>query len=151
MVDAERPPIPAEIAGYQIVRMLGEGGMSVVYAAMQQQPRRLVAVKVLKGSTFPPSTLRRFKQEVEILGKLRHPGIAQVYDAGTWDDGSGAKPYFVMEHIPGGRELDEYLKEQDATIEQRVRMFVRVCAAIDHGHQRQVIHRDLKPGNILVD
>ncbi|MDG2292689.1 MAG: WD40 repeat domain-containing serine/threonine protein kinase [Phycisphaerales bacterium] len=151
MADTEHPPIPSEIAGYQVVRMLGEGGMSVVYAAMQQQPRRLVAIKVLKGSTFPPSILRRFKQEVEILGKLRHPGIAQVYDAGTWDDGSGAKPYFVMEHIPGGREIDDYLKEQDATIEQRVRLFVRVCAAIDHGHQRQVIHRDLKPGNILID
>ena len=70
--------------------MLGEGGMSVVYAAMQKQPKRMVALKVLKGTSFPPSVLRRFKQEVEILGKLHHPGIAQVYDAGTWDDGSGA-------------------------------------------------------------
>jgi serine/threonine protein kinase len=143
--------LPAEIAGYRIVRLLGEGGMSVVYAAMQKQPKRLVALKVLKGSVFPPSTLRRFKQEVEILGKLRHPGIAQVFDAGTWDDGSGEKPYFVMEHIPGGRELDVYLDERDAGIEDRLKIFVRVCAAIEHGHQRQVIHRDLKPANILVD
>ncbi|MCH2149064.1 MAG: protein kinase [Phycisphaerales bacterium] len=151
MSDSESHALPSEIAGYRIVSMLGEGGMSVVYAAMQSQPKRMVALKVLKGTSFPPSVLRRFKQEVEILGKLRHPGIAQVYDAGTWDDGSGAKPYFVMEHIPGGRELDVYLRERDATIEQRVRVFVRVCAAINHGHQRKIIHRDLKPGNILVD
>ena len=143
--------LPAEVAGYRIVRLLGEGGMSVVYAAMQNQPKRLVALKVLKGTVFPPSTLRRFKQEVEILGKLRHPGIAQIFDAGTWDDGSGEKPYFVMEHIPGGRELDVYLDEREASIEERLKIFVRVCAAIDHGHQRQVIHRDLKPANILVD
>ena len=77
-------PLPREIAGYAITRMLGEGGMSVVYAAMQREPKRLVALKVLKGASFPPSALRRFKREVEILGKLRHPGIAQVYDAGTW-------------------------------------------------------------------
>ena len=143
--------LPSEIAGYRIIKMLGEGGMSVVYAAMQSQPKRMVALKVLKGTSFPPSVLRRFKQEVEILGKLRHPGIARVYDAGTWDDGSGAKPYFVMENIPGGRELDVYLRERGGTIEQRVRLFVRVCAAINHGHQRKIVHRDLKPGNILVD
>ena len=146
-----QPTLPSDIAGYRIVRLLGEGGMSVVYAAMQKQPKRLVALKVLKGSVFPPSTLRRFKQEVEILGKLRHPGIAQVFDAGTWDDGSGEKPYFVMEHVPGGRELDVYLDERDAGIDDRLKLFVKVCAAIDHGHQRQVIHRDLKPANILVD
>ena len=151
MSDSESHALPSEIAGYRIIKMLGEGGMSVVYAAMQSQPKRMVALKVLKGTSFPPSVLRRFKQEVEILGKLRHPGIAQVYDAGTWDDGSGAKPYFVMENIPGGRELDVYLRERGATIEQRVRLFVRVCAAINHGHQRKIVHRDLKPGNILVD
>ena len=151
MADIESHALPSEIAGYRIVRMLGEGGMSVVYAAMQAEPKRMVALKVLKGTSFPPSVLRRFKQEVEILGKLRHPGIAQVYDAGTWDDGSGAKPYFVMEHVPGGRELDVYLREREASIEQRVRLFIRVCAAINHGHQRKIVHRDLKPGNILVD
>lgn len=145
------PPLPREVAGYSITRMLGEGGMSVVYAAMQREPKRLVALKVLKGASFPPSALRRFKREVEILGKLRHPGIAQVYDAGTWDDGGGAKPYFVMEYIPGGRELTDFISERKLTMEQRLKLFVRVCAAVDHGHRRKIVHRDLKPGNILVD
>ena len=151
MNDTSSTPIPGDVAGYAITRMLGEGGMSVVYAAMQREPKRLVALKVLKGSNFPPSTLRRFKREVEILGKLRHPGIAQVYEAGTWDDGSGAKPYFVMEYIAGGRDLTDYITERSLTLEQRIKLFIRVCAAVDHGHRRKIVHRDLKPGNILVD
>ena len=72
--DSESHALPSEIAGYRIIKMLGEGGMSVVYAAMQSQPKRMVALKVLKGTSFPPSVRRRFKQEVEILGKLRHRG-----------------------------------------------------------------------------
>ena len=146
-----RPHLPKEVAGYSVTRMLGEGGMSVVYAAMQREPKRMVALKILKGSTFPPSALRRFKREIEILGKLRHPGIAQVYDAGTWDDGTGEKPYFVMEYIPGGRELLDYIEERKLSLEQRLKLFVRICAAVDHGHKRKIVHRDLKPGNILVD
>lgn len=143
--------LPSEVAGYSVTRMLGEGGMSVVYAAMQREPKRMVALKILKGSSFPPSALRRFKREIEILGKLRHPGIAQVYDAGTWDDGTGVKPYFVMEYIPGGRELMDYFEARDLSLEQRLKIFVRICAAVDHGHKRKIVHRDLKPGNILVD
>tara|TARA_B100001059_G_scaffold229238_1_gene261544 strand:- start:11750 stop:13762 length:2013 start_codon:yes stop_codon:yes gene_type:complete len=148
---SKNPPIPSEIAGYSVTRMLGEGGMSVVYAAMQREPKRLVALKVLKGTSFPPISLRRFKREIEILGKLRHPGIAQVYDAGTWDDGGGMKPFFVMEYIPGACEFTDHMHKRDMTLEQRLKLFVRICAAVDHGHKRKIVHRDLKPGNILVD
>lgn len=148
---SKNPPIPSDIAGYSVTRMLGEGGMSVVYAAMQREPKRLVALKVLKGTSFSPISLRRFKREIEILGKLRHPGIAQVYDAGTWDDGGGAKPFFVMEYIPGACEFTDYIQKRELTLEQRLKLFVRICAAVDHGHKRKIVHRDLKPGNILVD
>ena len=100
----EEHPIPKEIDGFQIIEILGEGGMSVVYTAMQEHPRRKVAIKVLRGGQFSPSAAKRFYQEVEILGKLDHPWIAKIYNAGTHDDGTGATPYYVMEHIEDARE-----------------------------------------------
>jgi len=143
--------IPREIGGYQIIDILGEGGMSVVYTALQDHPRRKVAIKVLRGGIFSPTAARRFHLEVEILGKLDHPWIAKVYDAGTHDDGNGATPYFVMEHIADAQELTPYLEGEKLERREVLKLFAKISSAIEHGHHRGVVHRDLKPGNILVD
>ena len=140
--------IPREIGGYQIIAILGEGGMSVVYTAIQDHPRRKVAIKVLRGGIFSPTAARRFHLEVEILGKLDHPWIAKVYDAGTHDDGNGATPYFVMEHIAKARELTPYLEDEKLERREVLKLFAKISSAIEHGHHRGVVHRDLKPGNI---
>jgi len=147
----DKQSIPKEIGGYQIIEILGEGGMSVVYTAMQEHPRRKVAVKVLRGGMYSPTAVKRFHQEVEILGKLDHPWIAKIYDAGAHDDGNGATPYYVMEHVEGARELTDFLDE--GTHEQRdiLKLFAMITSAVEHGHHRGIVHRDLKPGNILID
>ena len=150
MTEPERN-IPRSIGGYQILEILGEGGMSVVYTAMQDHPRRKVAIKVLRGGIFSPTASRRFHLEVEILGKLDHPWIAKVYEAGTHDDGNGATPFFVMEHVSGARELTPYLKEEELERREILKLFAMISSAIEHGHHRGVVHRDLKPGNILID
>jgi hypothetical protein len=94
-------PLPATIGRYRIVRLIGEGGMGAVYEAEQDQPRRTVALKVIKPGLASPELLRRFAQEAQALGRLQHPGIAQIYDAGTADTGFGSQPYFAMEFIRG--------------------------------------------------
>ena len=150
MTDSKKD-IPREIGGYQIVDILGEGGMSVVYTAMQEHPRRKVALKVLRGGIFSPTASRRFHLEVEILGKLDHPWIAKIYNSGTHDDGNGATPYFVMEHVADARELTPYLEEESLSRRDILKLFAKISSAIEHGHHRGIVHRDLKPGNILVD
>ena len=147
----EKHSIPKEIAGYRIIEILGEGGMSVVYTAMQEHPHRKVAIKVLRGGIFSPTAVKRFHQEVEILGKLDHPWIAKIYDAGVHDDGNGATPYYVMEHVENAKELTNFLEE--ATLERRevLKLFAMITSAVEHGHHRGIVHRDLKPGNILID
>jgi hypothetical protein len=93
--------LPAGIGRYRIIRMLGKGGMGAVYEAEQEQPRRTVALKVIKPGLATPELLRRFAQESQALGRLQHPGIAQIYEAGSADSGLGPQPYFAMEFIRG--------------------------------------------------
>ena len=143
--------IPREIGGYRIIEVLGEGGMSVVYTALQDHPRRKVALKVLRGGLYSPTAVRRFHQEVEILGKLDHPWIAKIYEAGMHDDGNGATPYYVMEHVADARELGVFLKEESLVRREVLKLFTMISSAVEHGHHRGIVHRDLKPGNILVD
>ncbi|MDP6542315.1 MAG: serine/threonine-protein kinase [Phycisphaerales bacterium] len=143
--------IPKEIGGYKIIDILGEGGMSVVYTAIQDHPRRKVALKVLRGGIFSPTASRRFHLEVEILGKLDHPWIAKVYDAGTHDDGNGVTPFFVMEHVDDALELTDYLEKNPPDRREVLKLFAMISSAIEHGHHRGIVHRDLKPGNILID
>ena len=142
--------LPTTIGRYRILRMLGEGGMGAVYEAEQEQPRRTVALKVIKAAWASPELIRRFEQEAQALGRLHHPGIAQVYEAGTGDAGFGAQPYFAMELIHG-KPLDQYARAHRHTTKQRLQLMVQVCDAMEHAHQRGIIHRDLKPANILVD
>jgi serine/threonine protein kinase/Tfp pilus assembly protein PilF len=142
--------LPATIARYRILRLIGEGGMGEVYEAEQEQPRRTVALKVIKPGLSSPELLRRFEQESQALGRLQHPGIAQIYEAGTADSGFGPQPYFAMEFIRG-ESLLEYAKAHELNTRQRLELMAKVCEAVHHAHQRGIIHRDLKPGNILVD
>ena len=142
--------LPSIIGPYRILRLLGEGGMGVVYEAEQEHPRRTVALKVIKSGLSDPKLVRRFEQELLALGRLQHPGIAQIYEAGTADNGFGPQPYFAMEFIHG-QPLLEYADAHQLTTRQRLELMARVCEAVHHAHQRGIIHRDLKPGNILVD
>src|SRR5215472_16043444 len=144
------PWLPANIGRYRILWVLGEGGMGVVYEAEQEQPRRTVAVKVIKPGLASPELLRRFDQESHAVARLQHPAIAQIYEAGTADAGFGPQPYFAMEVIRG-RPLRDYAEEHRLNTGQRLQLMVRICEGVQHAHQRGLIHRDLKPGNILVD
>jgi non-specific serine/threonine protein kinase/serine/threonine-protein kinase len=139
-----------KIGRYTVTRLIGEGGMGAVYQAEQDQPRRTVALKVIKAGLAGPELLRRFAQESEALARLQHPGIAQIFDAGTADAGYGPQPYFAMEFIRG-ESLREYADSHRLSTRQRIEIVVKVCEAVHHAHQRGLIHRDLKPGNILVD
>lgn len=143
--------LPSEIGGYRIVRVLGAGGMATVYEAEQQHPRRLVALKVMRHALARTSAQQRFQFETEVLARLRHPGIAQIYEAGTLEESAGASlPYFVMEYIPGATTITDYARSHKLPLIDRLRLFLDVCDAVQHGHQLGVIHRDIKPGNILV-
>lgn len=144
------PELPQQIGPYQIERVIASGGMGTVYEALQQQPRRTVALKVMKHGIVSRSALRRFEYESQVLARLQHHGIAQVYDAGIHDDGGDPVPYFTMEYIPGARTLTEFAREEALDTRGRLQLFVEICDAVHHGHQRGIIHRDLKPSNILV-
>jgi eukaryotic-like serine/threonine-protein kinase len=138
------------IGRYRIVRLLGEGGMGSVYLAEQENPRRVVALKVVKQGFVTAEFLRRFEQEGEALGRLQHPGIAQIYEAGTADSHLGPQPYFAMEYIEG-ETLIEYVRQRHLEQRGRLELIAKICDAVNHAHQRGIIHRDLKPGNIIVD
>jgi len=142
---------PARIGQYVIKREIARGGMGVVFEAVQDEPRRTVAVKVMKDSLASDEALRRFRYEAQLLARLRHPGIAQVYEAGTHDGTAGAVPFFAMEYIPNAKPITEYAEWKKLSADARLELFARVCDAVHHGHQRGIVHRDLKPGNILVD
>ena len=143
-------PAESTIGRYRVVRLLGEGGMGMVFEAEQDHPRRVVALKVIKPGFATVETLRRFQHESDALGRLQHPGIAQIYEAGTADSGHGLQPYFAMELIHGCA-LHEYAETHRLNARDRLALMAKICDAVDHAHQRGVVHRDLKPGNILVD
>src|SRR6266849_3864326 len=142
--------LPPAIGRYRIIRLIGEGGMGAVYEAEQQQPRRSVALKVIKPGIATGQLIRRFEQESQSLARLHHPGIAQVYEAGTAETAFGTQPYFAMELIQG-RGLREYVAAERLGTRVRLELMIKICDAVHHAHQRGIIHRDLKPGNIMVD
>ncbi|MHC4273274.1 MAG: protein kinase domain-containing protein [Planctomycetota bacterium] len=143
--------IPDKIGHYRIKRVIAAGGMGIIYEAVQDHPRRTVALKVIKQGIASRSALRRFEYEAQILARLRHPGIAQVYEAGMHDDGSGGTPFFAMEYIAGAKDIVEYAEAKELGTRSRLRLFTKACEAVHHGHQKGIIHRDLKPANILID
>jgi CHASE2 domain-containing sensor protein len=139
------------IGRYQIRRMVAMGGMGSVYEAVQDQPRRIVALKLLRGGFNSPASLKRLEDEAQHLARLHHPGIAQVFEAGSCQLSGKLIPYMAMEFIPGARWITDFARLRKLTRRQRLELFVQVCDAIEHGHQKGVIHRDIKPANILID
>lgn len=145
------PLLGMDLGGVQIVRLLGEGGMGRVYEAQQHSPQRTVAVKVIRAGITSEKTMRRFEREAEFLGKLQHPGIAQIYVVGSYASDIGDVPFFVMEYIANAKPITNYVHEQGLTVRDTLGLFKHICDAICHGHDRGIVHRDLKPGNILID
>src|SRR5215467_9694085 len=132
---------------YVPVRVLGEGGMGTVYLARQQQPiRREVALKVVKLGMDSRQVLERFEIERQALALMDHPNVARVLDAGTSDRG---RPYFVMEFVEGV-PITQYCDSKALSTRERLQLFVPVCNALQHAHQKGIIHRDVKPSNVLV-
>lgn len=137
------------IGPYRIVRKVGEGGMGEVYEAEQESPRRRVALKVIRSGLITPQLVRRFENEAFVLGQLQHPGIAHIYESGMVALDGQHQPFFAMEYIDGVR-ITTFAKQQHLDVRQRLALFAQVCDAVQHAHQKGVIHRDLKPGNILI-
>jgi WD40 repeat protein/serine/threonine protein kinase len=136
-----------QIGRYKLLRILGEGGFGIVYLAEQQRPmKRQVALKIIKPGMDSAQVIRRFEAERQALALLDHPNVAHVYDAGTTKSG---RPYFAMEYVKGV-PITEHCDRQRLTLEERLKLFVKVCEAIQHAHQKGIIHRDIKPSNIQV-
>jgi len=142
-----RPPLHGQGGSYRLISPLGHGGFAEVFLAEQTAPvRRRVALKLLRGGIESAAVLARFEVERQALALMDHPNVAKVFDAGTAWDGA---PYFVMEHVPGV-PITEHCDLQRLRLEARLLLFLQTCAAIRHAHQKGVIHRDVKPSNVLV-
>ena len=141
-------PLPQAIGPYRVLRLIGEGGMGLVYEAEQPSPKRRVAIKVIARGVATRAMLARFRNEAQVLGQLKHPGIAQIFEAST--DVATGQAYFAMEYVEGPA-LTRFVRDRGLSDRQRVDLLARVCDAVQHAHQKGVIHRDLKPGNILVE
>lgn len=150
---ADVTPTPGEetigsrIGRYKLVQKLGEGGCGVVYLAEQEEPvRRRVALKIIKLGMETRSVIARFEAERQALAMMDHPNIARVFDAGATERGS---PYFVMELVTGVK-MTTYCDRHRLNLAQRLDLFIQICHAIQHAHQKGIIHGDIKPSNILV-
>ena len=139
------------IGGCRINQHIGVGGMGSVFRATQSTTQRDVAVKLLRPELLDAELVRRFELEMETLAKLHHPNIARVYSGGAEPIHSVTIPYFVMEFVSHATPIHTYVHDASLSIEAKLRMFLQICAAIVHAHNRGVIHRDIKSDNILVD
>ncbi|MCK4340818.1 MAG: serine/threonine protein kinase [Phycisphaerae bacterium] len=139
--------LPEGFEGYEVVREIHHGGQGVVYQAIQKSTKRKVAIKVLHGGPFVDARSRaRLEREIQILGQLDHPNIVGIHDSGT----AAGCSYYVMDYI-SGEALDVYLLNNPLAVDDTLRLFVKICDAVNAAHLRGVIHRDLKPSNIRVD
>ncbi|HEY6564229.1 MAG TPA: serine/threonine-protein kinase, partial [Pirellulaceae bacterium] len=132
-----------------MLRVLGQGGMGLVYLAEQDAPKRTVALKVLAPELATPQMLARFALEADALARLQHPHIAQIFASGMTDSSRGRQPFLAMEYVEG-ESLLEHAAARNLKDEARLELMTQLCDAVHHAHQKGVIHRDLKPANILV-
>ncbi len=145
------PAAGERLGTWTLLRPLGAGGMGEVWEAEQEHPRRRAALKLLRPGLAGARARRRFHDEVDALARLEHPAIARILEAGEHAAGGGdPRPWYAMELVPGARPITELARAGGPGWRERVELFRTVCAAVDHGHRNGVIHRDLKPGNILV-
>ena len=144
--EAREIALPFLVGPYRLVRAVGRGGMGRVYQAEQEGIGRHVAIKLLRPAMASSQFVRRFRAEQKILAGLEHPGVARLYDAGTAGDGT---PYLAMEYVEGV-DLLTYCTANRLNVPERLRLFVRVCEAVQYAHQHLIVHCDLKPSNILV-
>jgi tRNA A-37 threonylcarbamoyl transferase component Bud32 len=139
--------IGSRIGPYRIMELLGEGGMGAVYRAVRDDDfQQQIAIKLVKRGMDTNAILRRFRAERRILARLDHPNICKLLDGGVTDDGL---PYFVMEYLQG-TPIQTYCRERKLSINERLNLFIQVCAAVEYSHRNLVVHRDLKAKNILV-
>ena len=140
------------VGAYRLVRPLASGGMGTVYEAERKDPHRRVALKIMRTGLSSPASEARFRFEVEVLASLQHPSIAQMYETGVHVEQSNGRrelPWFAMEYVESAASITEWARGRD--IRERVDLLAEVCDAVHHGHVNGVLHRDLKPDNILVD
>lgn len=137
VVSANATPLPTRIGSYRILRLLGEGGMGAVYEAEQPNPRRRVALKVVRPALLTRHLLRRLELEADVLGRLEHPGIARIYEAGTVDVGDAGvpQPFFAMELVDGV-PLTTYARSHKLNTSSRLALLAKVCDAVHHAHQK---------------
>jgi serine/threonine protein kinase len=143
---AAPPVFPRQLGPYRLQRLLGEGGMGVVYLGAREDLASVAAIKILRDAWLSPARRERFLFEQRTLAQLNHPSIAKLFDADTLPDGT---PWFAMEYVEG-LPLNEYCTRNQLTVPQRLQLLMQVALAVQHAHQHAVIHRDLKPSNILV-
>src|SRR3954453_3821413 len=135
------------IGPYKLLQQIGEGGMGVVFMATQTEPiQRTVAIKIIKPGMDTRQVIARFEAERQAVAMMDHPNIAKVLDAGTTETG---RPYFVMELVKGV-PITKYCDDKHLSIRDRLQLFMQVCHAVQHAHQKGIIHRDIKPNNVLV-
>ncbi len=136
-----------QVGPYKLLQQIGEGGMGVVYMAEQQKPvRRRVALKIIKPGMDSRQVIARFEAERQALAMMDHPNIARVLDAGCTDSG---RPYFAMELVQG-IPITQYCDDKQLNTLERLELFIQVCRAVQHAHQKGIVYRDLKPSNVLV-
>ena len=143
---AAAPALPREFGPYRIKKLIGEGGMGVVYLAERDDLGSLAAIKILRDAWLSPARRDRFLSEQRTLAQLNHPAIARLYDADTLADGT---PWFAMEYVEG-LPLTEYCRQRGSSVNQRLTLLRRVAEAVEYAHGQAIIHRDLKPSNVLV-